>query len=263
MTRPHRVRAVEALLNRERARRTHVVWNGDTFDTFIVDWSEEEYSYLLEPGDTLIRGNHDYKCQGLRQARIGNTLITHGDLLDFGYTFARLAALRRDPHLPGYTPVERFMARLRKWSPYDVYSLYDIQFTLTDAEAQAFQHPRPVAEWRKIITYTRLLRALLSAPLRPSPATLPDIPPLRPGGGYGGYFTLQPDDLMARALALYPTLRECDTLIIGHLHHPLDLHILCDDGKVRRLISLGAATDERATAAHVDDDGRVTRIEEF
>ncbi|WP_155300714.1 hypothetical protein [Deinococcus kurensis] len=231
---PERLAALREWLAWARTRGT-VVWLGDSVDLLRFGLSALDYAPLRAPQDVEVVGNHDYGLSGPRVLRSGGVFMAHGDMVDFGYTAARLQAAREGR---GGTLVERLLAHLRPWSVLDVYTFYEVLAALTDEDVAAFEHPSPRMALKKIPVLARVLRGMLRAPVQP-PGTFGYLPPLSGGGSFAGYFTYEPLEVLERVLALYPGAADCHTIVIGHLHRQID-ELVWHGGREYRVVCLGA-----------------------
>lgn len=246
-----RVAALAAFAAAERSAGRTLVWLGDTFDLLRHEDAWRRYGHLVEDGDILLSGNHDL---GVGQAalRLGETLLVHGDLLDFGLAFARLQLVSQGQ--PG-TRLERLLALTRRWSLLDVFTLYQALLDLPDWVVSGLSGRVPPlrAALSAALTLTRLWRA----------PTLPPVPFAHPEGvtadgeGFLGYFTEQPERVWRRVRMMYPASARARVVVIGHLHRAFE-H---EEGGMR-LISLGAWVEGHGTptAIHLDASGRVQRV---
>lgn len=258
---PERTDAAERVARVTRELGHRIIWAGDTLDVLNNEHAEDIYSGVIQPEDLKLSGNHDWALEMQRDLMVGDTLVVHGDLVDFGYAAARLSRAARTGK---GTLVERLIGRTRRWSSEDVYEFYDVLYLLTDGEVSAFEHPRPSFKWRYLLSYLRVARELYRRTPTEFTTELPEhLPGPLPGHGtFGGYFTVDPWTLMERLLVFYPKARSASTVVMGHLHYPIDTEVACSDGRIRRLVALGAMCKGNATVALIHPDGAVAVISE-
>lgn len=222
----------------ERSAGATIVWAGDTLDQ-VADSSIRLPDGLYRDGDIWLLGNHDpYVPEGVEARHhllLGDTLVVHGDAVDFQYLGAVLHGLtrgriRREHALLLY---QAFVG-MPDWATKPLYYW-----------AVALLRGRPsLPPWRLILATLPALVPLLcvDAPrLFPDPPK--DLPLLNP-------LDRSPSSLMTRLRALYGHL-PWRRAVMGHLHpeepiegegllvslawptFPVAGYVVWDDGEVR------------------------------
>lgn len=202
-------RAVDA----ERERGAQIVWAGDTLDWY-VDRNAAPPEGLVLPGDWWMPGNHDPEALPGLEARwwlvLDGVFVTHGDAVDLQWALTLLGRLtggriRREHALSLY--------RLLAWGP-------DWAMRRLEAWFWAFLRRPMRPDLGALLAFLPFLPAVLLS--RP-PGLFPE--PGDPILGLGDLVTHKPDLLAARIEVLFPEAKDAHTLVMGHLHRPLDVRL--------------------------------------
>lgn len=212
---PHLLRTVEEL----RTQGYRIVWGGDTMD-WVLDSSARIPDGLVQEGDVWLMGNHDPEpLPGLPAHHflsLEGVFLVHGDDADVGWATAVLEVVTRGR-----------LNRAWKWN------LYRMLMGAPDWALRALQawYYRALggrlglqrADWQALLALLPFAPSLLfwETP-RLYPPLEPEVTPslMRPGP----IIAKDPETLAQRILTLYPQARSAHTLVMGHLHAPMDAH---------------------------------------
>ena len=249
-------RDVGEAMQRLRDEGYTLVLAGDVFDLWREKDAAKEFSHLLGGEDIVLRGNHDHDLDlpGVRvldsvtlESGWRRFFVTHGDVVDFVYGFAKLEHLRSTGAGRWW---ERLLANLRRWKAEDVYSFYDAMKYAPEWAVHALEHGG--SDWRKKLQALAVLVVITLASFQKDRGpSFPHRPSLD-----GGVLDQAPEELCQRILGFYPEAEPCDTVIMGHLHRPARHDVVTPHGRRYELVVLGAWVKGSAPTVALIHEGR-------
>ena len=232
ITREHESFLFEKLrdLRREKLK---IIWLGDTFDLIWQHTAYSIYKEIIKDDDILLIGNHDFSLikdrVGIRSFVLGNTALTHGDYLDFGFFTARLQYFWKNLQRFDVTFIE-ILAKILypNWKFDDVHSLFLLMENLDEKTLNMFSHnPKYshgiLSEFFELFSLLRKARKYLTeSPIAGD--VFPEFPVPKPdkAGHVFGYFTFDIHELYKRYKQIYPKKLHKKNILIGHIHKPED-----------------------------------------
>lgn len=234
-----------------------IIWLGDAIDTLAIDNSYTYYKYLMKPEDIWISGNHDFGQSTIRTFSVGNTFLTHGDMVDFGYLIGRLQQIRNSQLTSSKaTRLEVVLSKLRRWGLNDTYMWYELMYQLSDGDIRAFNTSKITV--LSVLAYFKILIKMLQLPVS-KPSIIEELPYPK-GEKMLGYATHNPEILLKLILIFHPEAKLFDNIVVGHTHHAIDTNVTVD-GKTYRFITLGAwVGDVDATYLQIKEDNSIEVI---
>lgn len=228
-----------------------VIWNGDIIDLLMFENSYQVYDKFIRDTDIRLKGNHDYVSDYTKHTILGDkhkTFISHGDLVDFGLGFSLLENLsfntvkmllrKKQMRLIAILLLLRLCKR---WSLNDCDTFFTELINLSDDDIGVFHHSAnfKLKHFKAYAnTFIKLVRAKSTATEKIDANKFSYC--LDSSKEYWGLMTHSPELLLERTLLMYPESRECDTIVIGHIHHKADKVIKASNGKEYRFIITGA-----------------------
>lgn len=248
-----------------RSQGYRMVFNGDTFDIWRDKECLETYKHILQPGDILIKGNHDWNAEvpeGVLDGGNGLTLrsgnksffVTHGDVVDFVYTFALLENTR---HKQDKAIWLNLFSRVRPWVTEDVYPFYESMNRMPEWVVKAMEH-NSGGFWGKLWAVAALVVLVTAGFYKKPDEVWNDVPTFS-----SDITDKHPRELAHRIYSFYPEAKDCDYLVMGHLHRPMHSFISGDTrtGYRKELITLGAWVKGSRSTVMLINDGHLEVLE--
>ena len=221
-------------LNNLRKEGLKIIWLGDTFDLIWKKTSYSVYNKVIEDGDIVIIGNHDFSLikdnVGVREFVLGNTALVHGDYLDFGLFITRLEHFWYNLKRLDISFFE-ILAKLLYpgWKFSDVHDMFLLMENIDRKILEMFSHD-PKYKHNIFVEFFTILKLVKKAKkyLRRNYIPLdvhnpkPPLPTTTKRGSIFGYFTFDPNELYKRYKHLYKEELQKKNIIIGHIHKPAD-----------------------------------------
>lgn len=207
-----------ATVQQLRSQGYSILWAGDTLD-WVLESGIRPPEDLIRPDDMWLPGNHDPELlPGLSGAHYlcrDGVFVVHGDDVDLGWLLAQVervsgGRLRRDRKWQLY----RLLVGLPDWA---TRVLQDYYYRLLGGRRPV---PPTASEWRALLTAAPIIPSLLMESPRLYPPL--DAEALEAMRVPGPTITHDPDTIAHRLNTLYPEARRAHTLVIGHLHQPMD-----------------------------------------
>lgn len=213
-----------------------IIWLGDIFDLIWDKDAYAKYSWIIQPNDKYIVGNHDFplfdRGIGQRALVFGNyTVLVHGDYLDFGFFTARMQSFWHNFWRGRITLLELIAKILYPyWQFTDVHDLFRLMTHLGKETLDLFSHSN-LHKYPKYVVFYKLFRLL--AKLRKylekdvDKGHYWEVPVIskkpEPSGELLGYFTHRPQVLYDRFRQLYYPFRDMSEILVGHIHIPASI----------------------------------------
>jgi len=217
-------------LKQIRKEGLSVIWLGDTFDLVWMRSAYTVYKDILKDEDTLLIGNHDFSLLGNRIGRrvlvLGNTVLTHGDYLDFGFFTARMEKFWTNLKSLNITAIEVLAQTLfPRWKFEDANAIFRLMTNLDSCVLKLFSHEQSNSNiFTNIYTVIKLFykarKYLKDEEYEKLWPILSDLPKPDPNGHMFGYFSFDLNELYKRFNAIYTPYTFANTVLIGHMHRP-------------------------------------------